>query len=256
MSGGGGSGNTSTSSSTTAPPSYLQPYLKFGADQAKAIYQSPSGSYYPGQTVANPSTATQAGNQAAIARGLNGSPVVNSADQYTQGVLGGAYLGGNPYQGAVDQSIRDATIPAVNAQFSAGGRYGSGAHAGTMETALANAIAPQHYATYNAERNNQQQSASLAPTLGGADWQDIAGVQTAGQNQDTLAQNQINANKDRWDANQGEAAKKLADFMRMIQGGNTGGTTTGSQTNPDNTGMGIAQILAGLGGGLLSGLSL
>ena len=51
-------GQTSTTTQQSGPPAYLQPYLQYGAKQAQQLYQSPSPSYYPGSTVANPSNAT------------------------------------------------------------------------------------------------------------------------------------------------------------------------------------------------------
>jgi hypothetical protein len=68
-----GGGNTTTTTQASGPPAWLQPFLKQGADQDWTLYNTPGPGYYPGTTVANPSTATQAGNQAAVARGLNGN---------------------------------------------------------------------------------------------------------------------------------------------------------------------------------------
>jgi hypothetical protein len=161
-----GGGSPATSTQQQGPPDFLKPYLNYGLQQGTALYQSPSPSYYPGSQVAAPSTATQAGWQDAMARAQQGSKVGNAAQGYGTDVLQGKYLGDNPYQRAVDQSITAATMPTVNAQFSAGGRYGSGAHQGTAETALANAIAPQHYQNYQNERGMQQNMAGMAPQLG------------------------------------------------------------------------------------------
>ena len=68
--------------------------------------------------------ATQAGNQAAVARGLNGNAAENAGTGYLTNVLNGKYLGGQNFD-PVHKSIAASVIPNVNAQFSLGGRYGS-----------------------------------------------------------------------------------------------------------------------------------
>ena len=246
-------GSPATQTQQQGPPAMLQPYLNYGLQQATRLYQSPSPSYYPGSQVAAPSTATQASWQDAIARAQSGSQVGNAAQQYGTNVLQGAYLGGNPYQTALNQSITAATLPTVNAQFSLGGRYGSGAHQGTMETALANAIAPQEYANYQQERANQQQMAGMAPGLGAQDWTDIQGLMGVGSAQDQLAQNQINANMAHWNYNQNLAQNKLAQYAQLMSGLPFGTTTTATST-PAQSGFG-SQMLGLLGGALGGWLS-
>jgi Chaperone of endosialidase len=295
-----GSGNTSSSSQTQGPPAMLQPYLNYGLQQATKLYQSSSPSYYPGSQVAAPSTATQAGWQDAITRAQQGSPVTNAAGNYLQGIMGGnpsanidpsagtasdAYLksviggkylnAGNPYQSAVDQSIRANILPQINAQFSTGGRYGSGAMGGTETTALANAMAPMHYQQYQQERATQdaaaqnlqsqqqqqyqynqglrQNAAGMAPNIANQDWQDIQNLQQVGGQQDQLAQNQINANMAHWNYNQNLAGNKLQQYLQSM-GSMPWGTTSTSTSTPagGDAGSQIMKILGGLAGGLLS----
>jgi hypothetical protein len=176
----------------------------------------------PRHTVANPSTATQAGNQAAVARGLNGNAAENAGTGYLTNVLNGKYLGGQNLD-PVHRSIAASVIPGVNAQFSLGGRYGSPDHAGSMTTALANAEAPYDYGNYQTERANQQSAAGMAPSYASQDWQDIAGLQGAGSQQDQIAQNQVDANKQRWDYNQNLGQNKLQQYMQLLMG-RTGAT--------------------------------
>src|SRR5262245_36396487 len=225
-------GGTSTTTQQSGPPAFLVGPLNYGVKQAQQLYQSPAPTYFPGSTVAAPSPATQAGQQAAIARGLNGNPVANAGGGYLTDVLRGKYLGGNPALAAVDKSIADAVTPQVNAQFSLGGRYASPDHAGTLATALANAEAPYHFQDYEAERANQQAAAGLAPTYAGLDWQDIGGVASAGAAQDQSAQAELDAAKQRWDFNQNLPYAKLAQYMGLLNGGSWGGTSTGTQSVP------------------------
>jgi hypothetical protein len=249
-------GNTSQQTQQSGPPAYLQPYLNYGLQQGAALYQSPSPSYYPGSQVAAPSTATQAGWQDAIARATQGSQVGNAAQQYGTNVLQGGYLNPNPYQGAVNQSIYASTIPAVDAQFSLGGRYGSGAQSGTLGTAIASQIAPLEYQNYQQERTNQQNMAGMAPALGAQDWTDIQGLLGAGSAQDQLAQQQIGANVNEWNYNQNLAMNKLQQYMQLL-GGMPGTSQTATSTPAGgDIGSQILKILGGAAGGLLSDRTL
>jgi hypothetical protein len=245
-------GQTSTTTQQSGPPAYLEPYLRYGASQAQALYQSPSPSYYPGSTVANPSNATQAANQMAAARAVNGNPAEKAGQSYLQNVLGGAYLApGNPYTAALNTSIAANILPSVNAQFSLGGRYGSPDHAGTLATSLANAEAPLMYQNYQQERANQQAAAGMAPTYAQQDWADIAGLQAAGQAQDQRAQNQIDGNMDRWNYDQNLAGNKLQQYLGLLLNGGYGGRSTATQTSP---GGGFESVLGSGIGGFLAGL--
>lgn len=241
-------GNTATQQQTSGPPAFLQPYLNYALQQGTSLYQSPSPSYYPGTQVAAPSTATQAGWQDAIARATQGSQVGNAAQQYGTNVLQGGFLGPNPYQNAVNQSIYASTIPAVDAQFSLGGRYGSGAQSGTLGTAIANQIAPMEYQQYQNERQAQQNMAQMAPGLGAQDWTDIQGLMGVGSAQDALAQQQIGANINQWNYNQNLAQNKLAQFAQLM-GGLPFGQTQTSTSTPAGTDFG--SILGKIGGGIL-----
>lgn len=243
-------GSQATQATQTSAPSYLQPYENYALQQASSLYQSPSPSYYPGTQVAAPSTATQAGWQDAIARAQSGSRVGNAAQQYGTNVLQGGFLGPNPYQDAVNQSIYASVIPAVNAQFSLGGRYGSGAQSGTLGTAIANQIAPMEYQNYQQERANQQQMAGMAPSLGAQDWTDIQGLLGVGSQQDQFAQNQIQANMNQWNYNQNLAQNKLQQFMQTL-GGMPGSQTTATSTP---AGSDFLSQLMHFGGGLLGGI--
>src|ERR1700757_4541338 len=162
-------GQTSTTTSASGPPAYLQPYLQYGAQQGQNLYNSSSPSYYPGSTVARQSPYSVGADQGIAARAVNGNPLNSSASGYLQNVLGGKYLGNTPYLGAVDRSVRDAVIPAVESQWSAGGRYGSPNMGIALTSALTDAIAPYHYGDYQNERADQQQAAGMAPTIANQD---------------------------------------------------------------------------------------
>jgi hypothetical protein len=246
-----GGGQTSTTTSSSGPPAYLQPYLTYGAGQAQNLYNSSAPSYYPGTTVARQSPYTTAANQGIAARAINGSPVVGSASSYLQNVLGGKYLGSNPYLGAVDQSVRDAVIPSVESQWSAGGRYGSPNMGSELARQIADAIAPYHYGDYQNERANQQAAMGAAPSLANQDWIDLQNVANAGQGIDAYNQRLVNAPVNQWNYNQNLAYNKLAQYMGLLLGGGFGSQGTATQTQPGTSPL---NALLGLGGGFLGAI--
>lgn len=245
-------GQTSTSQQTTTPDPKLTAANHFGFDQAKQLYNSSSPAYYPGSTVANQSPTTQAGNQGAIARAINGSPTNAAANGYLQRTLSpGFAMQQNANQGALNKSIFDAVNPNVESQMSLGGRYGSPTMGSEIARQTADAIAPSMYGQYQANQQLQQGAASMAPNQANQDWTDIGQLQQTGAGQDQFAQNQVNSNVNHWNYNQNLNQNKLAQYMGLVNGANVGTTGTTTQTQP---GGGIMGILGGLAGGLLGGL--
>lgn len=83
----------------------------------------------------------------------------------------GSMVGKNPYLDAVlGRSMQDAA-DATNAQFSAAGRYGSGAHSGSLARELGGIETTARMNQFNTERGNQLNAAQLLGSLGlqGAD---------------------------------------------------------------------------------------
>lgn len=91
MVGGGGSGGGQSSSASSAPWAPQQPYLQKGFQEADKLYDQGPQQYYPYQTVADVSTPTQAYWDNTYARATNGSPLVDAAQNTTQGFLSGNY---------------------------------------------------------------------------------------------------------------------------------------------------------------------
>lgn len=228
-------GQTSTTTSNSSPWSGQQPYLQAGFSQALSNLNGSNPSYYPGQTVANQSPATQAYQSGTIARATNGSPLNQAAGQYaTQAMQGG---GMNP----IFQNVASQVLPAVSSQFSLAGRYGSPDQAGTTATALTNAYSP--YALQNA-----QFGAQLAPQIANQDYQDLGQLQQAGAQQDAYGQNLVNADINKYNFQQNLPANKLAQYMSLVAGGNFGTQGTSTTTQPSGGPLGA---LGGLLGGIL-----
>jgi hypothetical protein len=242
-----GGGQTTVQQTSSGPPAYLQPYLQYGAQQAKDIYNSSQPAYFPGSTVAAQSPATRAAISGTTARAINGSSLNNASAGYLGGVLNGNYLKpGNPYQDALNKSIADSVIPNVDAQFSLAGRYGSPAQAASLTSALADAIAPSVYGNYQQERGNQQAAAGMAPNQAAQDYADLGQLAAAGHQQDQYGQSLIDANINRWNYDQNLQANKLAQMMALLSGGNFGTQGTSTTTAPGDGLGGLGGFLGGL----------
>jgi hypothetical protein len=128
------SSSKSKSTQTTAPSTYSAPYV---TDAANVL---------------------RPGFEAATANNSTLLPRINSALDYSQGVMNGNYLNGNPYlQNVINASNRDVTS-GVDSKFEGAGRYGSGDYAGVLARALADNENKLRYADYAQERQYQNQA--------------------------------------------------------------------------------------------------
>lgn len=92
-----------------------------------------------------------------------GSALTAQGQQYQSDVLSGRYLGqGNPHLEGMIGQMRGGVTDNVNSQFSLGGRYGSGAHVGSLTRELSNAENQMRFNDYNQERGRMDQAASAA----------------------------------------------------------------------------------------------
>jgi hypothetical protein len=121
----------SKTTQTTGPSTYAAPYVTDAANVLKP------------------------GFEAATANNATLMPRVNAALDYSQGVMGGNYLNGNPHlQSIIDASNRDVT-DGVSSRFEGAGRYGSGQYGGVLSRALLDNESKLRYADYSQERAYQ-----------------------------------------------------------------------------------------------------
>ena len=242
LEGGGGGGQTQQSQTGIDP--ILKPYVSYGLQEAKNLYQGTSPQYYPGQTYVDPSANTLSALTAAGNRAMAGNPLLPAAQQQQQAVIGGQYLNSNPYfnqalagasQGAT-QTYMDA-IKSAQGGASMAGRYGSGVSAdiqnraaNTLSNTLANKYGDLAYQNYAAERGRQEQAAMGAPTLANADYTDINQLLKTGQAQEDYANTALQADINRFNYEQNLPTAKLNQYAQYLSGTPQGSTTTSTSS--------------------------
>ena len=238
----GGGGSESETKNQLDPT--VQPFVKYGLQEAKALYQTDTPQYYGGQTYIAPSAQTQSALQAAQNRALMGNPLLPAAQQQQQDVISGAYLQNNPYfnqalagaaQGAT-QNYNDA-IMAAQGNASMAGRYGSGVSADIQNraaTTLANTLANKYgelaYSNFANERARQDAAAMGAPALAQADYSDIQQLMNVGKTAEDYQKTALQADIDRFNFEQNKPYQKLSAYLGAAYGAPTGSVSTTTQS--------------------------
>lgn len=313
QSGGGGGGDTTTTQKSE-PWDKQKPYLTTGFARAESDVLNANPNYFPGSTVIPYSDQTQQALNLIESRAVNGSPVMNSANEQLLSTLQGDFVPqdasyDSTMGGILDQDFNyddagfDARFndvmgaaynkinPMIDSQFAAAGRTGAGlADAAKME-ALGNVFANQYFNQYNTdkgleasiygqnqqigaanydasfnrdlnalqnERTNQMRSIMFAPQAANQDYTDAAQLGQVGAQYETLDQQYLADEVDRYNYEQTVGQQQLANYMDLIQG-NYGGTTltngtqAGSSPNRFLTGIGGAAAGAGIGSAIGEG---
>jgi hypothetical protein len=240
--GGGGGGSTQKTSNELDPT--VRPFVEYGLQEAKQLYQTDTPEYYPYQTYVSPSQQTQTALQAAQNRALAGNPLVPAAQQQQLATIQGQYLGNNPYlSAAMAQGASEATqryqdaIQGTRSGAAQAGRYGSGAmfdQTSRAQQNLANALAQQAgqlmYQNYGAERAAQQAAISNAPQMAAADYQDIQQLMNVGQAAEGYQQQALESDINRFEYGQNLPYTKLQSYLSAAYGAPMGqvSTTTSS----------------------------
>lgn len=117
----GSSSSPTRTTTVNEPPSFIQPYMQYGAQQSRALYETGGPQYYGGNTVVPFSNQTENALGLTEQRALQGSPVNNAAQDYATRTLSGSPTsqfgsganpwasGANPY-GSVNNPYLDATF--------------------------------------------------------------------------------------------------------------------------------------------------
>lgn len=227
-----------TSTTTTEPPAYLRPYLQQGVQGAQQQYQG------GGTPVVPFAPQTEQALAAQQARATAGSPVNRAASGYTADVLGGKYLGGNPYADAMFNKAALSTQNQLASEFAGSGRdiVASAPARADQLNDLSNQF---YYQNYNDERQRQQGALPMASSVANQDYFDINQLGSVGGAVEGLAQQYAN-----------QPASNLDQYIARLNGGYPGGTSTSRQPTYRNAGAGAlggAMLGQQIGGGIGSG---
>ena len=240
--GGGGGGSTSQTNNQLDPT--IRPFVEYGLNEAKGLYQTDTPQYYGGQTYVSPSAQTTTALQQAQNRALAGNPLVPAAQQQQQDVISGNYLQNNPYfnqalAGAAQGATQNYNDAIANAQssLSKAGRYGSNVGAdiqnraaNTLSQTLANKYGELAYSNYAGERGMQNQAAQNAPALANADYADIQQLMNVGKTAEDYQKTALQSDIDRFNFEQNKPYQKLSAYLGAAYGAPTGTVSTTTQS--------------------------
>ena len=250
MPGGGGSqpaGNTTTVQKAD-PWSGQQPYLKQTFAGAQNLYENYTPGYYPNSTNAPMNEWQGNALQGMYNRGIGGSAVDAGAQGLATDTMSGDYLSaGNPYFGQMQQSMANKIIPQVMSQFAESGRYGSGAAANALASALADKTGQLAYQNYGDERARQMQTMAMSPSISGMDFINLNAANMAGGALQQQQQQAIAADKARYDYYQNLPMDQLKQYASIVTPPTAGGTKTESQPYFQNQTANTLGLLSGLG---------
>lgn len=238
LEGGGGGGSKSETQQQLDPT--VRPFVKFGLDEAKALYQTDTPDYYPYQTYVDPSAQTQQALQAAQNRAIAGNPLVPAAQEQLQNTIQGSFLGNNPFlnqamagaASAATQRYNDA-IQGTRSGASMAGRYGSPAmfeQESRAQQNLANALANQAgqlmFQNYGAERQAMQNAIQQAPAMAQSDYSDIQQLMTVGQTAEGYQQKALESDIARFEFEENKPYTKLQSYLSAAYGAPMGQVST------------------------------
>ena len=241
--GSGGGGGTSETRSQLDPT--VAPFVQYGLQEAKGLYQTQTPNYYPGQTFIGPSAQTQSALEAAQNRALMGNPLLPAAQQQQLGAIQGDYLtAGNPYftqalAGPTQQATQayNDAIRQAQSTVSQAGRYGSGVSAdiqnraaNTLANTLANTYGNLAYQNYATERGLQNQAVMNAPALAQADYADISQLANVGRTAEDYQKTALQADIDRFNFEQNKPYQKLSAYLGAAYGAPMGQVSTTTQS--------------------------
>jgi hypothetical protein len=224
---GGGGGQQNSTTTTSIDPS-IKPYVTYGLEEAKRLYETGSPQFFPGQTYVSPSEQTQQALKMAQERAMAGSPLTGAAQAETLATIQGK--GVNPFlAGALQQTNRLAgedylrNIQKLQSGASSMGRYGSaaqGQQTGQAQDIFARALTEQGgnlaYQSAEAERQRQMAAVGAAPAMANADYADIQRLLSVGGAKEAQSAAQLQDAMNRYNFEQNLPQMKLSQFANLF----------------------------------------
>lgn len=146
------------SKSTSAPSKYAQPYITDAANSLQTAVRNNQGNVddISGQLRGIlPGLASRVGND----------PLANQAKTYAGDVLGGRYLGANPYLDNLVDEARSGAFDQVNSGFGRSGLAGGTGHMRALGRGIGQAELGLRYNDYSTERQRMDQFANNAGAI-------------------------------------------------------------------------------------------
>jgi len=238
----GGGGGTQKSTTTTSIDPTIAPYVQYGLQEGKRLYESPNPSFFPEQTYVSPSAQTEQALQMAQNRAIAGSPLTQAAQAETLATIQGK--GVNPFlAGALEQTNRLAgedylrNMQKLQSGAASVGRYGSGAQnqlTGQAQDIFARALTEQGgqlaYNSAEAERNRQMAAVGAAPQMANADYADIQRLLSVGGAKEAQSAAQLQDAMNRYNFQQNLPQMKLSQFANLFSSVPQGSTTVQQAT--------------------------
>ena len=240
---GGGGGGSSTTTQSIDPA--ILPYITYGLEEAKGLYEADGPSYYPSDTYIPAGATTTEALDAATARARAGSPLLPAAQAQQLSTISGDRLSAtNPYFASMMASAAKPVVSEFNkairdigGRTAQSGRYGSGAM-GELESKasenLANALSQRGselaYQNYANERARQDAAISSAPQMAMTDYSDINQLAKIGQTQEQYAKDALNADISRFEYGQNQPYAKLESYLAGAYGAPTPMNQTQTQS--------------------------
>jgi hypothetical protein len=258
----------SRTTTVTEPPAFIQPYMQYGAQQSRGLYETGGPQYYGGNTVVPFSQQTENALGMTEQRAMNGSPVNTAAQDYATRTLNTSptsQFGGasNPYLDATFNKAADSVQQRLGTQFAGSGRNLDASRAVNADE-LNNLATNIYGGAYESERNRmaqdieQQRSrqfgmAGLAPTLANQDYVDINALHGVGGQVEDLTGRLMEDQAARWDFSQNAPQMNLDNYIARITGaypGQNATQTTPTHRNRAAGAVGGIATGAGIAGGL------
>ena len=238
----GGGGGQQDSTTTTSIDPAIKPYVTYGLEEGKRLYESQTPSFFPGQTYVSPSAQTQEALRMAQERAMAGSPLTGAAQAETLATIQGR--GVNPFlAGALGQTNRLAgeeftrNIQNLQSQAASAGRYGSnamGQQAGQAQDIFARALTEQGgqlaYNSAEAERARQMAAVGAAPQMAQADYADIQRLLSVGGAREAQGAAELQDAMNRYNFEQNLPQAKLSQFANLFSSVPQGSTTVQTAT--------------------------
>jgi hypothetical protein len=224
---GGGGGQQPTTTTTSIDPA-IKPYVTYGLEEGKRLYESGTPQFFPGQTYVSPSAQTQQALQMAQERALAGSPLTGAAQAETLATIQGR--GVNPFlAGALEGTNRLAgeeftrNIQNLQSDAASRGRYGSAAQGQLTGQAqdifarnLAEAGNRMAFQAAEAERQRQINAVNAAPAMANADYADIQRLLSVGGAKEAQGAAELQDAMNRFNFQQNLPQMKLSQFANLF----------------------------------------